>query len=63
MITQIMINFPEILIWPVRPYDMFSAKFGVLKTDLWAKEVGKFLCDMKNWLVGIPLPTYLVATI
>ena len=42
-----MINFPQILIWPVRPYDVFSAKFGVLKTDLWAKEVGKFMCYEK----------------
>ena len=43
MITQIMINFPQILVWPVRPCDMFSTKFGLLKTDLWAKKVGKFL--------------------
>ena len=44
MITQIMIYFPQILVWPVRPY-VFAPNlnsFEPLETELTAKEVGEF---------------------
>ena len=43
MITQIMINFRQILIWPVRSYNMYVPNLkplGQFKTELRGKEVG-----------------------
>ena len=46
MVMQIMINFPQILVRPLRPYNMWFVTnlklIGKLETELWAKEVGEF---------------------
>ena len=44
MIMQIMINLPQILIWPMRPQKVSVPNlklFGSIKTELLAKEVGE----------------------
>ena len=46
MIMQIMVNLPQILIWPTRPHNMHVTmhlyQILTIKTRLWAKEVGEF---------------------
>ena len=42
---QIMINLPQILVWPIRPYNVSVPNlnlFEPIKTELRAKEVGEF---------------------
>ena len=38
---EIMINLPQILIWPVEPYKVYLKSRGPIKIELWAKEVDK----------------------
>ena len=61
MIMQITINFPQILIWSIRPYNMSLTKFEVI----WANEnrvTGKKMLEIfyygiwENGLVGFLLP-------
>ena len=56
MIMQIMINWLQILMWPMRPYK---------NTELWAKEIGEFSITLDGkmgwWVFFCPpslLPQY-----
>ena len=66
MITQIITNFLQILVWPVTQHNPVSVpklkSFGPSKTELWAKIVGELAItlhgEMAWWIYFCP-PTWL----
>ena len=52
MIMQIMANFSQILVWPVRP-----SKTELSKTELSVKEEEFLLCYMEKWRTPATMAT------